>query len=189
MECQEFLEGYSEYLDGRLDEEGRAAFRAHRDACTACERYDRVVRRGLTIWRNLPQLEPSPDFLPRLQHRLYHVDDAERLSMPRPLGSAALVAVGIVGFLALAWLPFATRMSVEVQLPAVAVEAPEGAREVPSSSLFGRGPFLAPEPRSPSPHARPAARSVDGPADLFDPYYLHSLRGGAVRSAVAGDVR
>ena len=69
------------------------------------------------------------------------MDDESRLPRPTPVGSAALVAVASVGFLALAWLPFATRISVEVALPPVAVETPVGETDLPS--LFSPGPFIA----------------------------------------------
>ncbi len=159
MQCEEFLEGYSEFLDGRLGKERRAAFEAHREACCICGRYDRVVQRGLSVWRNLPDIDPSPDFLPRLRHRLYHVDDEAHLSQSRHVGSAALIAVAAVGMLALAWLPFATRMTVEVELPPLAVEAPADVSgtlgptyrsparsgwRVYDASLFGSGPFVTP---------------------------------------------
>ncbi|MFQ5678489.1 MAG: zf-HC2 domain-containing protein [Gemmatimonadota bacterium] len=141
MECDEFLEGYSEWVDGRLGEPGSGSFEAHLETCESCARYHRVVQRGLFIYRNLPELRSSPDFLPRLRHRLYHVDDEARLGGRTPLGSAALVAVAAVGVLALAWLPFATRLSVEVALPPVAVDAPS---DGPAPSLFSGGPFIEP---------------------------------------------
>lgn len=151
MECDAFFKAYSEFLDGRLDPSLRTAFEAHLDGCGSCARYHRVVQRGLFVYRNLPQPQPSPDFFPRLRHRLYHVEDEARLSERTPLGSAALVAVATVGFLALAWLPFATRLTVEVELPPVAVEAPPAYEAFPS--LFGSGPFLVPADR----YAVPAA--------------------------------
>lgn len=142
MQCEDFLEDYSSFVDGRLDPADHTTFEAHLERCATCERYHRVVQRGLLVFRNLPELHPSPEFLPRLRHRLYHVDDGPRLAHASPVGSAALVAVAAVGVLALAWLPFATRLSVEVELPPVAVEAPVGEASMPS--LFSRGPFLAP---------------------------------------------
>lgn len=145
MECKEFLEGYSAYLDGVMSREEEKAFRQHLERCEACTRYDRVVQRGIEIVRDLPRPDPSPDFLPRLRHRLYHIEDGIPFDAARHGGSAALVAVAAVGLFALAWLPFATRMPVEVELPAVAVEAPPppaAERELPS--LFDPGPFVAP---------------------------------------------
>lgn len=169
MRCQEFIQGYSEYADDRLRPEERARFEAHRRTCGACDRYHAVLRRGLAEVRSLPTVRPSPDFLPRLQHRLYHVDDAGRLSGSRHLGSAALVAVAAVGFLALAWLPFATRMSVEIELPAVAVEAPVRSLEVaPERSLFSSGPYVAPVAR----YWEPLEPSLDGGRDLFGSWSL-----------------
>lgn len=141
MDCDEFLEGYSSYLDERIAPEERQEFVDHMDGCSSCARYDRVMRRGLELVRDLPEAEPAPDFLPRLRHRIYHLKDGIPLN-PTGGGSAALVAVAAVGLLALAWMPFATRMPVEVELPPVAVErpAPEAGAEVPS--LFQPGPFL-----------------------------------------------
>lgn len=148
MGCEDFLEGYSNFVDGRFEPPVHATFETHLESCDSCARYHRVVQRGLFIYRNLPELQPSSDFLPRLRHRLYHVDDEERLTGGTPVGSAALVAVAAVGFLALAWLPFATRLSVEVELPPVAVEPPPTEAGVPS--LFSSGPFIAPRASAPT---------------------------------------
>lgn len=144
MECKEFLEGYSAYLDGVVSREEREAFRQHLERCEACARYDRVVQRGIEIFRNLPRPDPSPDFLPRLRHRLYHIEDGIPFDSARHGGSAALLAVAAVGLFALAWLPFATQMPVEVELPAVAVEAPPPEAERALPSLLDPGPFVAP---------------------------------------------
>lgn len=142
MECKEFLEGYSSYLDGHLDPEEREVFDEHLESCRACARYDRVLQKGLEIFRNLPRPRSSPDFLPRLRHRIYHLEDGIPLESARG-GSAAAVAVAAVGLVALTWLPFATHMPVEVELPTVAVEAPQE-QPVRAPSLFEPGPFLSP---------------------------------------------
>lgn len=167
MECKEFLEGYSAYLDGVVSRDEETAFRRHLERCEACARYDRVIQRGVEIFRNLPRPDPSPDFLPRLRHRLYHIEDGIPFDTARHGGSAALVAVAAVGLLALAWLPFASRMPVEVELPAVAVEAPRPEPEREDlPSLFDPGPFVAP----PSGDASWLAASPgwDAGASLFD---------------------
>lgn len=143
MDCDQFLEGYSDYRDDWLDPGERERFEAHMEACESCARYDRVVQRGLEILRDLPEVTPSSDFLPRLQHRIYHIEDGIPLRSAHPGGSAALVAVAAVGLLALAWLPFATRVPIEVELPAVAVDPPAVERSERVPSLFGEGPFVA----------------------------------------------
>jgi hypothetical protein len=168
MRCSEFLQGYSEFADDRQSPATCAAFGEHLEACPACQRYHRVLREGVAEYRSLPELHPSPDFLPRLQHRLFHVDDAGRLS-GHHLGSAALVAVASVGFLALTWLPFATRMSVEVELPAVAVEIPVTAGDMaldPMPALFREKPFDFPV----SDYLVPLEPTLDGPSDFFMPF-------------------
>ena len=168
MDCQEFLEGYSSYLDGVAGPSELDAFDEHLEACEACARYDRVVQRGLKVFRNLPKVHTSSDFLPRLRHRLYHVDDDIPERSRTSGGSAALVAVAAVGILALTWMPFATRVPVEVELPAVSVEAPPPERAESLPSLFDRGPFLSPL-RS---HASPglvSGRSADAPGWMFPP--------------------
>lgn len=144
MECKEFLESYSSYLDGLASEDRQRAFREHIESCESCARYDRVVQRGLRVFRNLPRLDPSPDFLPRLRHRIYHIQDDIPAHSMRHGGSAALLAVAAVGLLALAWLPFASQMPIEVQLPEVAVERPTVDRDASMPSLFDRGPFVTP---------------------------------------------
>ncbi len=141
MHCEEFLRGYSDYADGLGKREELRGFELHLGSCPNCARYDRIVRQGTDLFRDLPRPDSSPDFLPRLRHRLYHVDDHAVLGA-RPGGSAALVAVAAVGMLALVWLPFASRIPVEVELAPVAVTAPRPAAEVPS--LFSSGPFVAP---------------------------------------------
>jgi hypothetical protein len=57
-------------------------------------------------------------------------------------GGAALVAMAAVGLLAVVWLPFASKIPVEVELAPVAVTAPATGAEVPS--LFSPGPFVTP---------------------------------------------
>src|SRR5690606_18291876 len=64
MTCQEFLARYSEYLDERLEPLESALWRAHMNRCPSCARYDRVLRRGLALVRDLPEVEPSSDFGP-----------------------------------------------------------------------------------------------------------------------------
>lgn len=182
MECKEFLEGYSAYLDGVVSREEKEAFRQHLEACEACARYDRVVQRGIEIFRDLPRPDPSPDFLPRLRHRLYHIEDGIPFDSARHGGSAALVAVAAVGLMALAWLPFATRMPVEVELPTVAVEAPppEAERDLPS--LLDPGPFVAPGTGSDASWLAASPAWKAGPS-LFDGARRGASGSGAFRQA------
>lgn len=187
MSCDEFIKHYSDYRDGLLSEGARARFDRHIERCDRCARYDSVVDRGVGLWCGLPGAEASPDFLPRLQHRLYHVDDGARLTSRRALGSAALVAVASVGLLAVTWLPFATRMTVEVELPPVAVKAPVPATAERAPSLFDGGPYMS-RPRS---FLIPIYPTLDESADLFTTYTLpvRETAGGLVRTGQLDESR
>lgn len=69
MDCTRFIAGYSDYDDSLLAPAEEVAFRAHLEACAACGRYDRVLRKGRMVARQLGP-EVSRDFLPRLEHRI-----------------------------------------------------------------------------------------------------------------------
>ena len=142
MDCEEFLQGYSDYSDRLRTPEQLRDFESHMRQCQTCARYDRVVRQGIDLFRQLPRPDTSPDFLPRLRHRLYHIDDHTVLGS-RLGGGVALVAMAAVGLLAIVWLPFASRIPVEVELAPVAVTAPTPpSADLPS--LFSPGPFVTP---------------------------------------------
>jgi hypothetical protein len=178
MVCEEFIERYSEYRDGLLDDGARARFEDHLESCESCGRYEHVLTRGLALWRELPGPAASPDFQTRLQHRIYHVQDAGRLSPGQRLGSAALIAVASVGFLAVTWLPFATQVSIEVELPPVAVDAPSPvAAERPS--LFEPGPYM----QAPRQFYTTLGATLDEPRGLFASSYV-PVRSDSTRAYV-----
>lgn len=105
MTCQESLTLYSEYLDGALPEGVRERFEVHLALCESCARYHRVVRKGLRLVHEMPEVEPSSDFHERLQHRIFHLMD-ERLE-PRRRGRTGTVAsIAALGMIAFAlWQP------------------------------------------------------------------------------------
>lgn len=96
MDCDTFLDGHSDYRDGLLMLPDRVVFEAHLRECASCARYDRVVAGGVQVLRARPELEVADDFMDRLQHRLYHVDDelaaARRRRGPVSRGAAAALA-------------------------------------------------------------------------------------------------
>lgn len=73
MDCREFLLRYSDYDDSLIPAAEAERFSAHLSGCSSCARYDRVLRKGRMLARQLPRPEPSPDFMPRLQRRLLQV--------------------------------------------------------------------------------------------------------------------
>lgn len=175
MVCTEFIERYTEYRDGLLSSDESARFDGHLENCESCQRYERVLTSGLTLWREIPGEITSPDFAPRLQHRLYHLDDAGKLSPRQHLGSAALIAVASVGLLAVTWLPFATRASVEVELPPMAVEAPMPVFVETERGLFDEGPYI------PNTFLMPFAPALDDAGSLFNSSYDRIIGPDAVQ--------
>lgn len=108
VDCETFLAEYSALRDGLVSEGLRVALEAHRDGCSACARYDRVIRGGTRLVREQPALEVSDDFLARLEGRLYEVD-LERVVEARYAGAGAGTATVTLSVAALiaaaAWMP------------------------------------------------------------------------------------
>jgi hypothetical protein len=105
MTCQEFLVRHAEYMDDLLTSPEAARWQAHASSCNSCAHYDRVVRQGVSLLRALPEVEPSSDFFPRLQHRLYNLEDGIGDGARGP-GGSVMVSLAIAGVQALlAWSP------------------------------------------------------------------------------------
>jgi hypothetical protein len=101
LSCREFLEGHSEYLDDLLHPEQVSGFDQHVAACRSCERYDRVVRRGLLLTRNLADVQPSAHFHEKLQTRLMGLED-EPARRPVVASSATVAVIAaMLGLIAL----------------------------------------------------------------------------------------
>lgn len=125
MDCQKFLEEYTAWRDGDLSWPEAEAFEAHVDECPSCARYDRVVRRGAALFRDLPELEVSEDFGARLQHSLYDVDEERRKAALRAPAGAAVGTLALAALVAaVAWVPLMRPQGAVPALPAVAVQAP-----------------------------------------------------------------
>lgn len=141
VDCARFLEEYSDFRDCLLAPEQRREFEAHLAACSSCARYDRVVDRGASIFRELPEVEPSEDFAARLQHRIFHVEDEMRAPGRSFSGISAPTAFSIAAVLAAAaWLPvLRSPADSAYRLPAVSAHAPQP--EIPVLSVAG--PLLA----------------------------------------------
>ena len=125
MTCSEFYERFSDYFDGTGEPSFLGEADAHVASCSDCRRYHAVLVQGSTILRSAPRQQVSEDFLVRLQHRIYHVEDATALS--REAGSATTVsaAVAIAAVIALAaWSP-ALIQAPRVELPPIVVSQPE----------------------------------------------------------------
>jgi hypothetical protein len=142
MDCEEFLAGYSDFLDRKFERHPLANYCEHLLRCTSCGEYDRVVRRGLQVVRQLEPPEPRKDFVSRVHRRI--VSRARSIA-PRDgrgwLGTA--VAAAAVGLIVVTTISRVGEDSEQVELPPVVVEPRSQEPEVPS--LFGPAPRFRPE--------------------------------------------
>lgn len=137
MTCSEYVEGFSEIYDGTASAEAVRQADEHVASCEACRRYNRVVARGAQILRALPGPEVNEDFVPRLQHRLYHVDESALLRRHTHSGTTALAVLGMAVLLvAVAWAPALRPGAPVVELAPIVVNAPPpGLRGRPVASF------------------------------------------------------
>jgi hypothetical protein len=137
MECEEFLADYSDFLDRQFEEHSIVSYCSHLLRCSDCAEYDRVMRRGLELVRELELPETRPGFVPRVSERVLAAGpgrgtDRGRAVMVAGVGALALLAVGSLAML---------DSGGPAELPPVVVE-PAVADEVPS--LWGPAPKFTP---------------------------------------------
>jgi hypothetical protein len=184
--CSEIIALHSDYLDGLLASHEAAQVQWHLSSCAGCARYDRVVRRGVEMVRELPEITPSEDFEARLQHRIYHLQDGAAIGSQRTAGVAATFAVASMIAL-LAWSPVFLGSDEQTE-SRVAAERPGAERNVQlTTPLLGGSEDLW----FPLPAAEPL-RSSDLIATLAwfpGPYspliVMPPVHGGAVRAVSA----
>lgn len=102
MNCRTFRKFHMDFADGLLNERRSAEMYEHLDSCVRCARHDVATRRGLLVVRNLPRIEPSPDFMARLQTKLCGSEQpgpshapGSRARIAIELGAAVAVAVAV----------------------------------------------------------------------------------------------
>ena len=126
MDCSEFLSRFSEFYDAPRGAPVRQEAEAHMAACGKCARYQEVVSRSVALLHAMPRAELAESFRPRLQHRLFHLDDGG--SVARSGKGSATPAVTVLGMAilltAIAWSPTIGSGVPEVELPAIVVSGP-----------------------------------------------------------------
>jgi hypothetical protein len=111
MDCREFRNKHVAFVDDLLSAVEMRAMYSHRVNCSRCSHHDTSIRRSLLIVRNLPPIEPSPDFMVRLNERLDQLGPTSRLDLvaPRPhLPSAGAFAALAAGVVAVAYMAIET---------------------------------------------------------------------------------
>ena len=134
MDCREFGKKHLAFVDDTLSAVDTAAMRRHLHVCSRCARLDTRIRRGLLLARNLPVIQPSADFMQRLNARLREVGPIDRFDVGAPpsfrgfsVGTFSAVAAGImaVTLLASALLGGGAGDDGELRLPPVVASVPE----------------------------------------------------------------
>lgn len=146
MDCREFREKHVGYVDDTLPAVEMDAMHRHVRSCYRCSRHDTAVRRGLLLVHNLPQIEPSADFMEKLADRIAALDapanDVDLSSSYRQLtpGAFAALAAGLAlfGYVALeASHHFGTPQA--LVLPPVVATAPALPAPTPTGSAYMAG--------------------------------------------------
>jgi hypothetical protein len=136
MDCQQYLALVSEFLDGRAEAGVSKEMEAHRLACERCHRYSKTLEAGGDLLRALPTLDVPPDFRPRLDHRIFHLEDGASIARESTGTGATTVSVLAVAVLVAlsAWAPAVNVVGQGVQLPPVVVAEPPAASFTPAGA-------------------------------------------------------
>lgn len=123
MNCSDVIHRFTDYLDGITPGSETEAIERHLERCRSCVRYKVVLENGQRVLRSLPEPELRDDFTPRLQHRLYNLDDERALAQHAASGAPALTVVGIALLLtAVAWSPALFSGAPVVELAPIVVD-------------------------------------------------------------------
>lgn len=103
MHCRKFRNKHVAFVDDTLAGVESSEMRAHLAECADCAAHDAKIRRALLLVRNLPTIQPSPDFSKRLEARI-----AASLGAPisyrgirkRVTAAATLAAAAMIGYIA-----------------------------------------------------------------------------------------
>lgn len=126
MNCDRFIDTYTDYRDGQLDATTRRAVALHLSECDSCSRYDRVLSAGVDLLRSMDVDSDRALSLGRVQRLALDADLEARTALPfvfrRPFAAAGLLAAAL--FAALTFLPEGMPGTPELELPAVVAVEP-----------------------------------------------------------------
>jgi anti-sigma factor RsiW len=107
MDCRQFRENHFAFVDDTLSGIEVVSMSRHVAECEECAKHDATVRRALLLFRNLPPIEPSPDFRARLDERLREVKEMD--SIPRHRSRQFAAGVTIASILMLGYIGMSLR--------------------------------------------------------------------------------
>jgi len=137
MDCDEFIQTFSDFLDAEFEKHPLQEYSQHLENCAACGEYDRVMRRGLRLVRELDAPEPVPDLMPRLQRCFLSRRDRSE-AIVEYAKVASIAGLTIAGVMFVASLPVLRPSGGAFELPPVVVEVERPADG--SHSLWGPPP-------------------------------------------------
>jgi hypothetical protein len=144
MDCREFGKKHLAFVDDTLSAVDTAAMQRHLQVCSQCARRDTRIRRGLLLARNLPIVQPSADFMERLNARLREIGPIDRYAA----ATSPYRAFSAVTFSAIA-----------ASVIAVALLAGALLRDDPHDAVLRLPPVVASVPE-PEPASAPIASPV-----------------------------
>jgi len=127
MDCREFRENHTLFVDQMCSAVAEAEMRAHMQQCQSCSHHDMVIRRSLMLIRSLPSIELSPDFRMRLEARLRAVSPVRptRRTLAVSYATFAALAAG-VAFITLLAVDVARRSTAtDIRLAPVVASVPD----------------------------------------------------------------
>lgn len=123
MNCSQVVANFTDYLDGVASAADAAAIERHLRRCPECIRYQNVLRHGAELLRSLPEPELREDFVPRLQHRIFHVDHERVLHEHGGSGVPAMTVLAMAVLLAVvAWSPMLFTGAPVIELEPIVVD-------------------------------------------------------------------
>jgi hypothetical protein len=127
MDCREFCDQHLAFVDDTLAGIELVRMQRHLLECESCAKHDAKIRRALLLFKNLPSIEPSADFYPRLEARIKSCqhDDlfvTTQRSMRRAAVVAAVASAIMLGYIGTTLYPDAPG---DLMMPPVVATVPE----------------------------------------------------------------
>ncbi len=157
MDCRDFKEKHFAFVDDTLPGIELIGMQVHLTECDKCASQDALVRRSLLVFRNLPSIEPSPDFSIRLQQKLNAAklaDQEANSGRARKLAATvAVTSIVMLGYIAVSLrqvdypqdiiLPPVVAIANQPGTTSISAPAPEMVASVPAGLPIWTAALLA----------------------------------------------
>ena len=129
MDCRQFCEQHVAFVDDTLAGIELVRMQRHIAECETCAKHDAKIRRALLLFRNLPSIEPSPDFTQKLEARLRESANDEfvhgaQQNLKRGAIAAAVASAIMLGYIGTT-LYRTDSLPKDLLMPPVIASAPE----------------------------------------------------------------